>query len=137
MTGKSKHKNADVCTNPVCCQSFVDEENKNINEENKKKLHDAVSATRGIVMVYDGLPINAVYHASSGEKTLSSEQVWGGRVDYLVSVDAPNGEKEIYENGYGHRVGMSQHGANLLAAEGMNYMEILRYYYRGICFDFV
>lgn len=33
--------------------------------------------------------------------------------------------------GYGHGVGMSQNGANVLASEGKNYKEILKHYYRG------
>ena len=33
--------------------------------------------------------------------------------------------------GYGHGVGMSQQGANLLAREGMDYREILAHYYPG------
>ena len=137
MIVKSKHKNADVCTNPACCQNFADIDGKGVSRENRDKLCSAVAATRGVVMMYEGEPINAVYHASSGKKTLSSEEVWGGRLDYLVSVDAPKGEEQIYAHGYGHRVGMSQHGANLLAMEGKNYMEILKYYYSGISFSFV
>lgn len=34
--------------------------------------------------------------------------------------------------GYGHRVGMSQWGANTMAKEGKNYMQILSHYYTGI-----
>lgn len=37
--------------------------------------------------------------------------------------------------GYGHGVGMSQHGANLLARNGENYKEILKTYYTGISFE--
>ena len=33
--------------------------------------------------------------------------------------------------GYGHGVGMSQYGANVLAARGMGYREILEWYYTG------
>ena len=33
--------------------------------------------------------------------------------------------------GYGHGVGMSQYGANVLAGEGMDYREILAWYYSG------
>ncbi len=39
--------------------------------------------------------------------------------------------------GSGHGVGMSQHGANILAKEGYTYMEILKYYYTDIYFGFV
>lgn len=34
--------------------------------------------------------------------------------------------------GYGHGVGMSQHGANLMAKEGYTYDEILKHYYQGV-----
>ncbi len=34
--------------------------------------------------------------------------------------------------GYGHGVGMSQHGANILAKEGKTYDEILKHYYNGV-----
>ena len=34
--------------------------------------------------------------------------------------------------GYGHGVGMSQHGANVLAGQGYTYKEILQHYYTGV-----
>ena len=37
----------------------------------------------------------------------------------------------FYVTGYGHGVGMSQYGANVLAAGGMEYREILMWYYSG------
>lgn len=37
----------------------------------------------------------------------------------------------IHGGGYGHGVGMSQYGANEMAKKGMNYKEILQYYYNG------
>ncbi len=37
--------------------------------------------------------------------------------------------------GYGHGVGMSQYGANALAADGMDYREILAWYYTGTTVD--
>lgn len=37
----------------------------------------------------------------------------------------------VTTKGYGHRVGMSQYGADAMAASGKNYSEILAYYYPG------
>ena len=37
----------------------------------------------------------------------------------------------IKTKGYGHGVGMSQYGANALAKQNKNYMDILNYYYQG------
>ena len=137
INGTSKHKGADVCTSPACCQNFVDVKKEVLGNENYKRLCDCVAATKGIVITFKGQPIEAVYHASSGERTLNSEDVWGGHLEYLRSVKAPDGEDAISVSGMGHRVGMSQHGANLLAKEGMGYTDILKYYYSGISFDFL
>ena len=44
----------------------------------------------------------------------------------------PVGETvHIYTKGFGHRVGMSQYGADAMAACGNNYQEILAHYYHG------
>ena len=37
----------------------------------------------------------------------------------------------VTTKGFGHRVGMSQYGADAMAAAGSTYGEILAYYYRG------
>ena len=37
----------------------------------------------------------------------------------------------VTTRGYGHRVGMSQYGANAMAIEGADYIDILEHYYTG------
>ncbi len=46
----------------------------------------AVDATRGQVLFYDGKPIYAAFHTSSGGMTANSEDVWGNALPYLRSV---------------------------------------------------
>lgn len=41
----------------------------------------------------------------------------------------------FFVTGYGHGVGMSQYGANAMAAEGADYREILTHYYTGVTVD--
>lgn len=53
----------------------------------------AVNETRGVVLIFDGEPINAVYHSDSGGYTENSEDVWGGFIPYLRSV--PSDYEEI------------------------------------------
>ena len=43
-----------------------------------------------------------------------------------------NGKLVFFVTGYGHGVGMSQYGANSMAAEGADYREILTHYYTGV-----
>ena len=43
-----------------------------------------------------------------------------------------NGEFTFTTYGYGHGVGMSQNGANILAKQGCSYSEILKFYFTGI-----
>ena len=45
---------------------------------------------------------------------------------------SPDEEKiTITTRGYGHRVGMSQYGANAMAEGGSSYQKILQHYYPG------
>lgn len=46
-------------------------------------------------------------------------------------IDNKEGKCVIHGGGYGHGVGMSQYGADEMAKKGMNYKEILQYYYNG------
>lgn len=50
--------------------------------------------------------------------------------DFNISVY--NNLVKIETKGYGHGVGMSQYGANVLAKRGYSYDEILKYYYTGV-----
>lgn len=139
--GKSKHKNADICTNPACCQYYIQPSKSGYSEEMLDKAKSCVEATKDIVCVYDSQVINAVYHASSAYNTKNSGDVWYGDVEYLKSVPSPQGEAQICSARYGedggHGVGLSQQGANLLACEGYSYLDILKYYYSGIGFEMI
>ena len=46
-----------------------------------------------------------------------------------------DGKLVFYVTGYGHGVGMSQYGADRMAAEGADYREILTHYYTGVTVD--
>jgi stage II sporulation protein D len=46
--------------------------------------------------------------------------------------EVEDGKLVFFVTGYGHGVGMSQYGANAMAAEGADYQEILTHYYTGV-----
>ena len=48
------------------------------------------------------------------------------------SVSTTEDTVTVTTRGYGHRVGMSQYGANRLAQEGKSWQEILHWYYTGV-----
>lgn len=48
------------------------------------------------------------------------------------TVEATDGEVVFRVSGFGHRVGLSQYGANAMAKLGFDYRTILQYYYRGV-----
>lgn len=89
-----KHKNAAVCTDYRCCQSFRDAAEV---EFDISAAREAVEATRGIIAVYDGEPILAAYHAASVGYTRSSAEVWGGELAYLVPVAAVESRESTAE----------------------------------------
>ena len=218
-SGPGSHLGAQMCTDYTCCTGYrAPEEALAVWGSGGQELVDraeaAVRATDGIVAVYDGAVIGAVWHSASASHTASAEQVWGGEVAYLREVESPGGsdspkyrqeyriplatvrdrltaalpgillaedpEDWLQEPGYsvggylisvraggvllrgsrlrsllelpsaavtwqvegqdlvlttegtGHGVGMSQYGANAMAAEGKTYQEILQHYYTGI-----
>ncbi len=49
-----------------------------------------------------------------------------------LTVAFADGSFRFTTRGYGHGVGMSQHGANYLAQQGYTWQEILQYYYTGV-----
>jgi stage II sporulation protein D len=49
-----------------------------------------------------------------------------------VNISEADGNILMQVTGYGHGVGMSQYGANYLASQGMNYIDILKTYYSGV-----
>lgn len=49
----------------------------------------------------------------------------------MFSVEIHDDSIQFTTNGYGHRVGMSQYGADAMAGRGSTYREILAHYYRG------
>ena len=48
-----------------------------------------------------------------------------------MTISTEGGSITIVTKGYGHRVGMSQYGADAMAVTGSNYLEILAHYYPG------
>lgn len=61
------------------------------------KIKNCVDAVDGMIITYDGKPIDAVYHSSNGGSTENSENVWVGVVPYLRAVP-DNFETLTYAN---------------------------------------
>lgn len=90
--GCSLHPGADVCTDPQHGQAWSSSAALKAKWgligylRNMYRISQAVKATEGLVLTYQGKVIDAVYHSSSGGKTASAKEVWGHDVPYLQSV---------------------------------------------------
>lgn len=92
---------------------------------------DAVNATKGQIVTYDGKLAITPYFSHSDGRTRSWDEVWGGSVPWAVSVQEPEGYNKTTL--FGHGVGMSAYGAILLAEDyDYTYDQILKYYYIGV-----
>lgn len=208
VTTGGKHGDGSVCTDSACCQAYIDPELYTGSAENLVSAREAVDATSGLVLTYQGSLIEATYFSCSGGSTEDAVAVWGTDYPYLRATDSPGEENaahytdtvtftpseflsalgvsvngspsswigvatytagggvatmelcgrsykgtELREllglrstafaitaddtrvtvttRGYGHRVGMSQYGADAMAVTGSTYAEILSHYYRG------
>jgi stage II sporulation protein D len=56
---------------------------------NLSKINEAVNATKGQILVYEGEPINATFFSTSNGYTENSEDYWNATEPYLRSVASP------------------------------------------------
>jgi stage II sporulation protein D len=133
---RPRHEDAWLCDRWECCLAYAPiSANAEVwgdrYEEFAEKIKAAVEETDGVVILFDGELIDALFFAATDGRTRSAAEVWGREVPYLQSVDSvfclefPNGPR-------GHGVGMSQFGARQLAFQGFSYEEILHWYYSGV-----
>ena len=87
-----KHPGAAVCTRSACCQAYVDPDEYGGTAEDLQKIQQAVEATSGMVLTYDGELIEATYFSCSGGRTEDAAAVWGTDFPYLRSVESPGEE---------------------------------------------
>lgn len=221
QTGGNHGGDADVCTDPACCQAYLDEDAARANwgenaDTYEARVESAVRSTGGEAVLYGGEPILAAFHSSSPGLTRAAGEVWVNDLPYLQAVSSPEpggngipnyysrveftreelrarllaafpeadlsggmegwlrdpaadsagsvdtvsvggvrvrgtqvrsalglrsacftweareGTMVFYVTGYGHGVGLSQYGANAMAAAGADYREILTHYYTGV-----
>lgn len=104
---KNSEENADACDNYAHCQAFNDLDNlkdiwrkKGYTEseilDGENKIKRAIVESSGEVITYNNELIDAVFHASSPEKTENASAIWSGKdIPYLKSVE--NVEDETYE----------------------------------------
>ena len=92
------HPDAAVCTDHTCCQAYITPEAAAANWGERAdyytaKIKNAVSGTDGVVALYDGALIDAVFFSSAAGRTVDAVEVWGNSVPYLTGVDSPEGEE--------------------------------------------
>ena len=98
--GKKHGDEADLCTDPGCCQAFLAEEQARKNwgdqaEVYAEKVSEAVRETDGQVILYEGEPILAVFHSSSSGQTRTAGNVWTNDLPYLQAVPSPEDGERI------------------------------------------
>lgn len=211
----SRHPQGAVCMASACCQAYTTEArylSQGGTQQSVEKIRQAVLATAGEVLTYEGELIEATYFSCSGGRTEDAAAVWGTDIPYLQAVDSPGEEAAakysaqvwfspekfsaalgaslsgspedwlgvvtytegggvasmviggtaysgvelrsllglnstsftmtaddsgitVNTLGHGHRVGMSQYGADAMAAAGSTCEQILSYYYQGTRID--
>ena len=93
-----QHKGAYICTDPTHCKAWIGEQKRrelwgeDKADEYWQKISDAVESTGNLIATYDGEPISAVFHSTSSGFTENAKDVWGGNVQYLVSVKSEGDE---------------------------------------------
>ena len=94
------HKNAASCTDPGCCKAYLGPEELKRRwgadyDRWASKIAAAVDATDGEILVWEGAPIFAAFHACSEGRTEASEDVWVAALPYLRSVPTMEMEADV------------------------------------------
>ncbi len=89
LEASDKSLGYDIC-DTTHCQAY------NGAGEEAESTNNAVSSTTGVIITYDGSPIDAVYCASAGGVTDDGAAVWGTDTPYLKSVKEIDGTA-VYE----------------------------------------
>jgi stage II sporulation protein D len=90
--GALGHAKADLSDDPNECQAWVSQKKLRAQWQGwnyyryNRKIRRAVADTAGIILVYHGQPIDAVYHSTCGAGTVAADEVWPYRVPYLKRV---------------------------------------------------
>lgn len=87
----NKTSGADISDDSSVYQAYIDENArkekwKDNFEKYESAVEDAVDTVLGETITYNSEPIMAVYFDKCGGRTESSENIWGRKVPYLVSV---------------------------------------------------
>jgi len=79
---------ADNASYPPVCDSIFSQVYKGLSTESSATIR-AVRETTGLVLTYNGSPIDACFSASSGGYTASAKDVWSNEVPYLIGKSDP------------------------------------------------
>ncbi|MBR3641410.1 MAG: stage II sporulation protein D [Oscillibacter sp.] len=98
--GSNHAPDADICTDPGCCQAYREEAEAREEwgaeaEAYAQKLRGAIAETADEVILYEGAPILAAFHASCAGVTRAAGEVWAEDLPYLRPVSSPEEGAEI------------------------------------------
>ena len=93
QNGSFGDENPDISDDPSVDQCFITRDTARQRwgdkaAEYEKRLDSLIKSVEGKAVTYNGEVANTVYHSISPGKTLSSEEVWGNAVPYLVEVES-------------------------------------------------
>lgn len=88
INGGCNKDGADICDDIGCCQAYA----KTISSDAKVKLEEAVYSTKDEIITYDGKPIVALFHSTSGGYTEDNVNVFGRDLPYLKGVKSEGEE---------------------------------------------
>ena len=104
----------------------------------EKKTGQAISLPAatgpGLIQVMDRTEGKRIAKIRIGDRTFTGREIREalGLASSDFNVAVQGDQLQITSRGYGHGVGMSQWGANLMAKQGKKVNEIIKHYYRGV-----
>ena len=95
-------------------------------EQARPEQRDIVDQTHGVALLYNGVPVVGPYFSQSNGQTSDR---WQRAYPWTQAQTLPMDHGKEQK---GHGVGLSGSAARELANQGLNYEEILKYFFRGV-----
>lgn len=73
----------------ISWEAFLERHGSVLGRTLQRKIKTAVKQTMGVIALFDGEPILAVYHSTSGGRTENSEHYWSEQLPYLRAIEDP------------------------------------------------
>ena len=112
----------------------IEKDNTRVKEITKNQINKIFGMNVESIEIVEYFDNDYVKSVKVNQKKYTGREIRElcGLASSSFSIEKKSDSFIFHTNGYGHGVGMSQYGAQSMAKEGHNYIDIIEHYYQGV-----